>query len=56
MLNPDFHHTHLPLPAFATGTEAGTGLAQNSDTVRYLSDLWKNLCELQELLAKDPLE
>jgi hypothetical protein len=56
MLNPVLHHTQLPIQGFTTGTEAGTGLAESSDTVRYLSDLWENLCELQKILAKDPLE
>lgn len=56
MLNPKLNHAQLNTQGFATGTEAAAGLTVSSDTVRYLSDLWENLCELQELIAKDSLE
>ena len=56
MLNPDLHHTQATNNGFTTGAESAAGLANSPDTVRYLSDLWENLCALQEMLAKDPLE
>lgn len=56
MLNPDLHHAQLHTPGFVTASETATVSPENADTVRYLSDLWQNLCELQELIAKDPTE
>jgi len=56
MLNPELNHIPAAQDGITTGAEAASGLADNSDTVRYLSDLWENLCALQELLSKDPLE
>lgn len=52
MLNPDLQHAQY-IPTGPAAAELLPQQTDNSDTVRYLSDLWNNLCELQELMAQD---
>ena len=53
MLNPDLQHVQYSPTAGTVAAELVSSQNDNSDTVRYLSDLWNNLCELQELMAQD---
>jgi len=53
MLNPDLQHAQYIPTAGAVAAELLPKQTDHSDTVRYLSDLWNNLCELQELMAQD---
>lgn len=53
MLNPDLQHAQHMSTTGTVATELVPGQSESADTVRYLTDLWNNLCELQELMALD---